>query len=65
MIQGLKVSSNDLSDICMIENGKYLIQDNKLGLALAFLKMEQVEIEPLHERNRDSVGFAFLNIISC
>lgn len=65
MIQGLKVSSNDLSDLCMIESGKYLIQDNKLGLALAFLKMEQVEIEPFHEKNRDSVGFAFLNTTGC
>lgn len=40
IIDGLEVASQDLYDLCSIENNRFLIQRSRLGIALAFLKQE-------------------------
>lgn len=59
VIAGLKISSKDLHDLCSVENGKYHIQESRLGIALAFLNQEQVKIEQVYRGKRDGIGFAF------
>ena len=58
-IAGLEIESKDLYALCSVENNKFLIQRSRLGIALAFLKQEQVKIEQVYGRERDGIGFAF------
>ena len=58
-IAGLEIASENLNDLCSIENDKFHIQRSRLGIALAFLKQEQVKIEQVYGGKRDCIGFAF------
>lgn len=58
LITGLEIAGKDLFDLCLIENGKYLIQKSRLGIALAFLNQEKVRVEQIYG-GRDGIGFAF------
>ena len=60
-IAGLEIESKDLYALCSVENNKFLIQRSRLGIALAFLKQEQVKIEQVYGGERDCIGFAFPN----
>jgi hypothetical protein len=48
-------------EVCKEESNKLQIQKSRLGLALAFLRLEQVEIEQLYEGSGEGLGFALLN----
>ena len=58
-IAGLEIEGKDLYALCSVENNKFLIQRSRLGIALAFLKQEQVKIEQVYGGKRDCIGFAF------
>ena len=58
-IAGLEIEGKDLYALCSVENNKFLIQRSRLGIALAFLKQEQVKIEQVYGGERDGIGFAF------
>lgn len=58
-IAGLEIEGKDLCALCSIENDKFHIQRSRLGIALAFLKQEQVKIEQVYGGKRDCIGFAF------
>ncbi len=58
VIAGLEIAGRDLYDLCSVENGKFLIQRSRLGIALAFLQQEHVKVEQVYG-GRDGIGFAF------
>ena len=58
VITGLEIAGKDLYDLCSVEDGKYLIQRSRLGIALAFLQQEQVKVEQVYG-GWDGIGFAF------
>jgi len=58
VIAGLEIAGRDIYDLCSVENGKFLIQRSRLGIALAFLQQEQVKVEQVYG-GRDGIGFAF------
>lgn len=58
VITGLEIAGKDLYDLCSVEDGKYLIQRSRLGIALAFLQQEQVKVEQVCG-GWDGIGFAF------
>ena len=58
VITGLEIADKDLYNLCSIENGKYLIQRSRLGIALAFLRQEQVKIERVYGE-KDGIMFVF------
>lgn len=58
VIAGLEIAGRDLYDLCSVENGKFLIQRSRLGIALAFLQQEQVKVEQVYGE-KDGIGFAF------
>lgn len=58
-IAGLEIASENLNDLCSIVNDKFHIQRSRLGIALAFLKQEQVKIEQVYGEKRNCIGFAF------
>ena len=59
IVTGLEVAGKDLDDLCSLDNGKYLIQKSRLGIALAFLDHEQVTVEQICEGKMDCINFAF------
>lgn len=61
LILGLDVSYGELLEVCREESDKLQVQKSRLGLALAFLRLEQVEIEQLYEENGEGIGFDLLN----
>ena len=58
-MSGFVAGYPDGDDLCTLENGKYLIMKNRLGIALAFLDHEQVRIEQICEGKMDCINFAF------
>ena len=60
LVLGLDISYDKLMEVCKEESNKLQIQKSRLGLALAFLKLEQVKIEQLYEGNGEGIGFALL-----
>lgn len=61
LVLGLDVSYGELLEVCREESDKLQIQKSRLGLALAFLRLEQVKIEQLYEGDGEGIGFALLN----
>lgn len=61
LVLGLDVSYGELMEVCKEESNKLQIQKSRLGLALAFLRLEQVKIEQLYEGSGEGLGFALLN----
>lgn len=61
LLLGLDVSYGELMEVCKEESNKLQIQKSRLGLALAFLRLEQVKIEQLYEGSGEGLGFALLN----
>ncbi len=60
IIIGLKIAGDDLFDLCAVENDKYSIQRSRLGITVAFLKQEQVEIKPVCG-DKGGICFVFPN----
>ena len=60
-VLGLDVSYGELMEVCKEESNKLQIQKSHLGLAMAFLRLEQVKLEQLYEGNGEGIGFALLN----
>ncbi len=50
-IVGLNISDQDLKEICSTTSDKIIIQNDPLGLALAFLEIIQIRIEQLCGKN--------------
>lgn len=57
VVAGLEIAGKDLCGLYLVENDKYLIQRSRLGIALAFLQLEQVKVEQVYG-GRDGIGFA-------
>ncbi len=57
VILGLEIPNKELSELCLAEGNKFLIQQSRLGLALAFLKLEQVKIEQSFKGQGDEIAF--------
>ena len=61
LVLGLDISYGELMEVCKEESNKLQIQKSRLGLALAFLRLEQVKIEQLYGGNGEGIGFALQN----
>ncbi len=61
LVLGLDVSYGELMEVCKEESNKLQIQKSRLGLEMAFLRLEQVKLEQLYEGNGEGIGFALLN----
>ena len=59
IVTGLEITGKDLDDLCSLENGKYLIQKSRPGIALAFLDYGRVRIEQVYEGKMDYINFTF------
>lgn len=57
VILGLEISNKELTDLCLSDGSKFIIQQSRLGLALAFLKLEQVKIEQFFGAHGDGIAF--------
>jgi len=57
LILGLEIPNKELAELCLAEGNKFLIQQSRLGLALAFLKLEQVKIEQSFKGQENEIAF--------
>lgn len=57
VILGLEIPNKELAELCLAEGNKFFIQQSRLGLALAFLKLEQVKIEQSFEEQGNEIAF--------
>ena len=57
VILGLEISNKELTDLCLSDGSKFIIQQSRLGLALAFLKLEQVKVEQFFGAHGDGIAF--------
>ena len=61
VILGLEISNKELTDLCLSDGSKFIIQRSELGMALAFLMLEKVKIEQFFGVYGDGIAFGLLN----
>lgn len=58
VILGLEISDKELTDLCLADGSRFFIQQSRLGLAMAFLKLEQVKMEQFFGVQGDGIAFS-------